>query len=97
MKGLKQAIIRERAYEDVGLAPRPIGFGSNKVGYRPRCPVQHQGRVAEFVRVATHPRVFTRPLSPQDAWRFVDRIDPVTEHRRTSMWDAGKDVPLREY
>lgn len=25
-----------------------------------------------FVRIATHPRASTRPLSPADAWRFVD-------------------------
>jgi hypothetical protein len=25
-----------------------------------------------FVRIATHPRASNRPLSPADAWRFVD-------------------------
>jgi hypothetical protein len=32
------------------------------------------GIVYEFLRVATHPRVFRNPFAPPDAWRFVHAI-----------------------
>ncbi len=32
------------------------------------------GILYEFVRVATHPRVFRRPWSSADAWRFVEAL-----------------------
>jgi len=32
------------------------------------------GIVYEFLRVITHPRVLTRPLSPSDAWGFLDAL-----------------------
>jgi len=30
--------------------------------------------VYEFIRVVTHPRVLARPLSPRDAWLFLDAL-----------------------
>lgn len=32
------------------------------------------GIVYEFLRVVTHARVLTRPLSPSDAWSFLDAL-----------------------
>jgi predicted nucleic acid-binding protein len=61
------------------------------------------GIVYEFLRVVTHPRVLSRPLTPQQAWMFIDAMfaspfldtaDPATNDRRTSRSSLrGKPRP----
>jgi len=32
------------------------------------------GIIYEFLRVATHPKVFRKPFSPSDAWKFINAV-----------------------
>ncbi len=53
------------------------------------------GVLYEFLRVVTHPRVFRRPWSPEDAWRFVEgllatpSLDLLVEGERHAEFLAG--------
>ena len=55
-----------------------------------------------FLRIATHPRVATHPLSGPDAWGFVRRwlaadpvwIPPTTEHTATILGHLVEQVPV---
>lgn len=50
------------------------------------------GIVYEFVRVATHPRVLRRPLSPADAWRFLDALFASPQLRILTETDRHRHV-----
>lgn len=53
------------------------------------------GILYEFLRVATHPAVFPRPLRPSQAWAFVDALlestgagvlEETEQHREVATW-----------
>lgn len=58
--------------------------------------------IGAFLRIATHPRVATHPLSGAEAWAFVRRwldaglvwIPPVTERTAAVLGRLVEDVPV---
>ena len=50
------------------------------------------GIVYEFLRVVTHPRVLTRPLSPAEAWRFLDALFAAPQLRILTETDRHRHV-----
>ena len=50
------------------------------------------GIVYEFLRVVTHPRVLVRPLSPADAWRFLDALFAAPSLRILTETDRHRHV-----
>ncbi len=50
------------------------------------------GIVYEFLRVVTHPRVLTRPLSPADAWGFLDALLAAPQLRILGETDRHRHV-----
>ena len=50
------------------------------------------GIVYEFLRVVTHPRVLTRPLSPTQAWAFLDALFASPQLRILSETDRHRHV-----
>jgi toxin-antitoxin system PIN domain toxin len=55
-----------------------------------------------FVRVATHPRIYHEPLSPEQAWGYVRRwlaaepvwIPPATGRTVSVLLDLAEQVPI---
>lgn len=58
--------------------------------------------IGAFLRISTHPRVTTDPLSGSEAWGFVDSwlqapttwIPPATERTASVLADLVADVPV---
>lgn len=50
------------------------------------------GIAYEFIRVVTHPRVLRRPLSPADAWRFLDALFASPQLRILTETDRHRHV-----
>jgi toxin-antitoxin system PIN domain toxin len=59
--------------------------------------------IGAFLRIATHPRVFSRPLSAADAWSMVEHwlaapnswVPTATERTAVILGDLIKDLDLR--
>jgi toxin-antitoxin system PIN domain toxin len=59
--------------------------------------------IGAFLRIATHPRVVARPLSPADAWSMVKHwlaapnswVPAATERTAVILGDLIKDLDLR--
>jgi toxin-antitoxin system PIN domain toxin len=59
--------------------------------------------IGAFLRIATHPRVFSRPLSSADAWSIVEQwlgapiswVPPATERTAIILGDLINGVDLR--
>ena len=59
--------------------------------------------IGAFLRIATHPRVFSRPLSSADAWSIVEHwlaapnswVPTATERTAVILGDLIKDLDLR--
>jgi len=58
--------------------------------------------IGAFVRIATHPRVFERPLSGDEAWDYVDRwlatrvawIPPASERTARVYASLNEQIPI---
>ena len=59
--------------------------------------------IGAFIRIATHPRVFSRPLSSADAWSIVEQwlaapiswVPPATERTASILGDLINGMDLR--